>query len=384
VDPRTREILQGKDAKLEKREICPTNNGSGKKQEEEKEGATKVSLPFPDNLLFSFDDPLSLVAFSSASSSSPSLSIFIERVFDVQRELMTDDANPIVAAKAASGDQIFTTASPSISRCSSVSSCSSAASLKSAISLRRADASAAAASTATDDRVHRLRALLLEAPWELDADLLRSMKSGGEGVPAWNLGQVLRVALLTAHCSHVNHIHSVLCDHDRGNKGGRKWSVSSAASSTASAMSTFSSASSGPPLIAQDFNWIDHGFPLMEALGLEEAAAKFDEEFEATRKIIEEVGEKGKMEWKEALRMAGIEEEEYLMEEEREGNFEEDDNQREEEGCVDKMRKMVAKDDEALCNRPSKGKLLLECIEAEARNHATILHILRAVEKLMF
>lgn len=416
VDPRTREILQGENARTQQQRKIPTRkmavffNHNETKTTSEKDHdlytlmSNNNNMPnafppylesyspfyseFPNSI---YDLPLS---YSSPSSSSSSLSNFLDTLSEVHRVLIRDDANPIVASSA-SGD-LMLPPSPAISRCSSISSSSSAASLKSKASsaaasddhASRKTSSASAASS--DDRAFRLHILLREAPWELNADFLRRLKSGedfgGGGVPAWNLGQIIRAALLTAHCIAMEEIKRVF---EGAGKNSRKWSVSSA-SSTASAMSTSSSA---PLLTLQDFNWTDHGYPLMEALGLEEAAAKFDDKFEAMRRYIDEAGEKGMNAWREALRMAGVEEEEEVVEEQEEEQEEDSDHEEkaneaddyEEEGMKDRINEEEANDenDKDRSDESPQQRLMLEVIEVEARNHATILYILKAIEKLM-
>jgi len=245
----------------------------------------------------------------------------------------------------------------------------------------------------------------------VNAEFLRLLKIGSQegGVAAWNLGQILRAALLTAHRIRVEEIQRVL----RGEDGGiekddanndRKWSISSASSTGSSDASTTSST---PSLIYQDFNWVDHGFPLLEALGLEAVAEKFDDEFGAMRKLVDEVGEKGKYVWTEALRLAGVEEEEVEEgeegeekegeeEEKEEVNKEADRNEIRNERADDRLReetegkvyvitgKEANDENDSDQSEESSRKWALELIEIEARNHATILYILKAVEKFMY
>jgi len=141
----------------------------------------------------------------------------------------------------------------------------------------------------------------------------------------------------------------------------------------------------------------------MEALGLEEAAAQFDDKFVAMKKIIDETGQRGKNAWKEGLRIAGVEEEEEEEREEEEEEEKEEEREKEKEGertgsgqtngtyddangpedaeysnqATDKQHGKGTYDED-------QANLIFELVESEAKNHATVLYILKAMEKLLF
>ena len=109
---------------------------------------------------------------------------------------------------------------------------------------------------------------------------------------------------------------------------------------------------------------------------MEEAAAKFDDKFKAMQRIVEEVGgEMGKEAWRKALSLMGVEEEIEEEEEEEEGT---------EEEMKQIERKMIIEKNGEEEKEVLLREKLMELIEAEARNHATILYILKAVEKLNY
>jgi len=140
---------------------------------------------------------------------------------------------------------------------------------------------------------------------------------------------------------------------------------------------------------------------------LEEAAAQFDDKFVAMKTIIDETGQRAKNAWKEGLRIAGVEEEE---EEEREEEEEEEEEEAKEEerekekegertgsgqtnGTYDDVNgpEDAEYSNQATDKRHGKGtydedqaNLIFELVESEAKNHATVLYILKAMEKLLF
>jgi len=272
---------------------------------------------------------LSYLVASSISRPSSPLPLFLSHVLAVQRQLVQDEANPVFFSA--------TTTTP-----------------------RR------------DDRVAILYHLLRTTPWKLDADQLQRLKSAGD--VTWSVGQLLRVALYVAHRTATEDIVRLL-----KSDGEAGWGTKIMKKTTMKETTTMKTASPSPTAtsILRDFSWTDEGFPLMEALGMEEAAEMIDRKVATMEKIVEAEGARRR--WSRVLREMGIEDEELMAEEEMDEEVI-DEEMDEEEEDVDSVSS-----EEARCYSPTpQEELVMRIIEVEARNHATVLHILRAVEKLIY
>lgn len=292
------------------------------------------SLKSLEDVFFSY-----LVASSMSSPSSP-LPLFLSHVLAVQRQLVQDEANPVFFSTTTTPILMTTTTSKTTPMTPTP---------------RR------------DDRVAILYHLLRTTPWKLDADRLRRLKSAGD--VAWSVGQLLRAALYVAHRTATEDIVRLL--ESDGEAGRRTTKTTTMTTTKTSRKSTCPSPSAAS--ILRDFSWTDEGFPLMEALGMEEAAEMIDRKVATMKKIVEAEGARRR--WMRVLREMGIEEEEEIEEEEM--DVEEEMDEKEDVDSVSS--------EEARCySSTPQEELVMRMIELEAINHATILHILRAVEKLIY
>jgi len=290
--------------------------------------STTLALPYSEDRhsLKSLEDVFFsyLVASSMSSPSSP-LPLFLSHVLAVQRQLVQDEANPIFFS---------TTTTPMLMTTTTLNT------------------TPMTPTPRRDDRVAILYHLLRTTPWKLDADRLRRLKSAGD--VAWSVGQLLRAALYVAHRTATEDIVRLL--ESDGEAGRRK---------TKTTMKTTRPSPTAASIL-RDFSWTDEGYPLMEALGMEEAAEMIDRKVATMKKIVEAEGARRR--WMRVLREMGIEEDEEMEEE------------MDEKEDVDSVSS-----EEARCySSTPQEELVMRMIELEARNHATILHILRAVEKLIY
>ena len=97
---------------------------------------------------------------------------------------------------------------------------------------------------------------------------------------------------------------------------------------------------------------------------MEEAAATLDRKAEMVARIVEEEGEEARRVWETEMMRMGIE----------------DDDVGDEEDEEDVDQDYAAE----LISSSSSSSLMMKIIRAEARNHAVILQILNAVEKLVY
>jgi len=308
---------------------------------------------------------LSMENAPSSSSSSSSLQRFLSEVLLVHRELTEDEANPIsspIKFDALAPQEMLVRRLSA----SSTSSTASSVSMTSVASSNWASEDGCEELARRDDRVERLCVVIREAPWKIDAEELRSLKSAGAsernnvGVvagcaasTAWGIGQLLRAALYVAHCVVIEDIIRSLRDSDE------EMPLPSASSSSSTLASSSSSSSPPRPSPLRDFNWTDQGFPLLEALGMEEAAATLDRKAEMVARIVEEEGEEARREWQMEMTRMGI----------QDGD---EDGENEGWDCAAEL------------SSSSSSSLMMKIIRVEARNHAVILRILNAVEKLVY
>jgi len=298
--------------------------------------STTIALPYSEDRhsLKSLEDVFFsyLVASSMSSPSSP-LPLFLSHVLAVQRQLVQDEANPVFFSTTTT-PMLMTTTTTTTSKATPMTP-----------------------TPRLDDRVAILYHLLRTTPW--DADRLRRLKSAGD--VAWSVGQLLRAALYVAHRTATEDIVRLL--ESDGEAGRRK---------TKTTMKTTRPSPTAASIL-RDFSWTDEGFPLMEALGMEEAAEMIDRKVATMKKIVEAEGARRR--WMRVLREMGIEEDEEMEEEEM--DVEEEMDEKEDVDSVSS--------EEARCySSTPQEELVMRMIELEARNHATILHILRAVEKLIY
>jgi len=345
------------------------DNRRGAEIQQESSSPTKKIVSFPTMECRDLDSLETLflsIENASISSSSSSLPRFLSEVLLVHRELMEDEANPIsspIQFDALAPQEMLVRRLSA----SSTSSNASSVSMASVASSNGASEDGCDALARGDDRVERLCAVIREAPWKIDAEELRSLKSGGASKhqdavvggaasTAWGIGQLLRAALYVAHCVLTEDIIRLLREGDAE-------TPRLSASPSLSTLTT-SSSSSPRPSPLRDFNWTDQGFPLLEALGMEEAAATLDRKAEMVARIVEEEGEEARRVWETEMMRMGIE----------------DDDVGDEEDEEDVDQDYAAE----LISSSSSSSLMMKIIRAEARNHAVILQILNAVEKLVY
>jgi len=179
-----------------------------------------------------------------------------------------------------------------------------------------------------EDRVQLaiLNDVLKHRPWEVQNGHLQPLLLGKQS-HKWSIPQLLKAVLVMIH---VHQIETCLRGDDARGLGSE-------------------GVKPKPVLVLQDFSWSDHGIPLMEQIASEEVSAAIDSKINSVKRMIESESA-GTGAWDEAMQKHGIEDEE-------------------------------AQDVAPVAGSLERERLYL--IRSEAKNHATLLHVLQCVSRML-